>query len=306
MNHIKYTWLLAIAAIMIFSSCDEDSFSQVATIELPEHEPRPVVNLQIEGRQERMISALISNSKGILDPETTYEIPVDAEVKLYRNGTLFTPLDYFEDVLRYEASLENPFPDQGGDTYLLEANIPGFDLVQIEQVMPVKPVVEAASYETEGTIDETGSRVDELIVDIIDQEPGVTNYYALSLFGITVLLDPTTGDTIQYSRSRISLDSNDPLLSYGARYDLIFTDEGFSGGKYQARCYTYYSIDESSDLEVVLHQLSEDAFLYARSLEQYYNAIDNPFAEPVTVHSNVPNGYGVFTLVNRVSYFLER
>jgi hypothetical protein len=291
---------------MIFSSCDEDSFSQVATIELPEHEPRPVVNLEIEGLQERRISALISNSKGILDPETTYDLPVDAEVKLYRNGTLFTPLDYFEDVLKYEASLENPFPDQGGDTYLLEANIPGFDLVQVEQVMPVKPVIEAATYEREGTIDESGFRVDELIVDITDQEPGVLNYYGLELFQITLVIEPTTGDTIQYSRSRIGIDSNDPLLSYGARYDLIFSDGGFSGGKYQARCYTYYSLDENADLEVRLYQLSEDAFLYARSLEQYYNAINNPFAEPVTVHSNVPDGYGVFTLANRTSYFIER
>lgn len=306
MTNAKYTLLLALIAVFGWSSCDEDSFSQVVTIDVPEHDPLPVVNLQVEAGQERDLSALITNSKGILDPESAYDIPTDAEVYLYRNEALFLTFEYDEQTLRYEGIMTNEFfPDQAGDTYLLEAKIPTFDLVQVSQVMPVKPEIKEATYEREGTIDPEGYRVDELIVDIVDQEPGITNYYALDLFQVYYDIDPFSGDTLSVFRNRVSIDTNDPLLSYGSRYSLIFNDEGFSGGEYQARCYTYYSLEENADLEVHLYQLTQDAFLYSRSLEQYYNAIDNPFAEPVTVHSNVPDGFGVFTLSNRVVYSIE-
>lgn len=298
--------LFTIAALALFlNSCDGDSFSQVVEIDVPEHDPRPVLNLQVEAGQEGVLNTLVTNSKGILDPESTYELPPDAEVTLYRNGDVFATFKFSEFDQRYLAGLSDPFPNQAGDTYLLEAKIPAFDLVQVSQEMPVIPKVENATYEVEGTIDPEGYRVDELIVDIIDQEPGKTNYYGLDLFQLYYEIDPFSGDTTNVYRNKVSIDTNDPLLSYGSRYSLIFNDESFSGGEYQARCYTYYSVGEEFDVEVHLYQLTEDAFLYARSYEQYQNAIDNPFAEPVTVHSNIPNGYGIFSLVNKDVYLIE-
>jgi hypothetical protein len=304
MKNISYLFTIAILALFA-SSCDENSFSQVVTIEVPEHDPLPVLNLQIEADQEGVLNALVTNSKGILDPESTYQLPPDAEVILYRNGEVFANLEFSEFDQRYLAVLNEPFPNEAGDTYLLEAKLPAFEVVQVSQAMPVIPKVKKATYEVEGTIDPEGYRVDELIVDILDQEPGRTNYYGLDLFQIYYQIDPFSGDTLNVYRNKVSIDTNDPLLSYGSRYSLIFNDESFSGGEYQARCYTYYSVGEEADLEVHLYQLTEDAFLYARSYEQYRNAIDNPFAEPVTVHSNVPNGYGIFSLVNKDVYRIE-
>lgn len=301
MSIIKYILPILILSSLCFTSCDEDSFSQVVTIDVPEHDPLPVLNLQVDAGQRRSISALVTNSKGILDPESTYDIPEDAEVTLYRNGTIFGAMAYQSQTLRYEFNHDDPFPGQAGDTYVLEAKIPGFDLVAVPQTMPVQPIISNATYEVEGTIDPEGYRVDELIVDIQDAQAGITNYYGLLLKQVYVDIDGN-GDTVSISRNNIGLDSNDPLVSYASRYGLIFTDEGFSGGEYQLRCYTYYSLNEGHTLEVELYQLSKDAFLYDRSLEQYYNAIDNPFAEPVTVHSNVPGGFGVFTVANKTIF----
>lgn len=304
MKNIIYLFTIAALALLL-NSCDENSFSQVVTIDVPEHDPRPVLNLEVEAGQEGVLNVLVTNSKGILDPESTYQLPPDADVILYRNGEVYTNFEFSEFDQRYLAILNEPFPNQAGDTYLLEAKIPAFDLVQVSQEMPVTPKVKKATYEVEGTIDPEGSRVDELIVDIVDQEPGKINYYGLDLFQIYYEIDPFTGDTTNIYRNKVSIDTNDPVLSYGSRYSLIFNDEIFSGGEYQARCFTYYSLGEEADLEVHLYQLTEDAFLYARSYEQYQNAIDNPFAEPVTVHSNVPNGYGIFSLTNKDVYRIE-
>lgn len=304
MSKLKYIFLLSAFAVLTFSSCDEGSFSQVVTIEIPEHDPLPVVLLQVEAGQDRPLSALVSNSKSILDPESTYKIPEDADLKLYRNGNLYADLDYLDDVLRYQYFSSESFPTTAGETWRLEASIPEFNAVSIEQVMPAKAIITDATYEEEGTIDSEGFRVDELIVDVEDPEPGKINYYGLALRQIYVTID-TNGDTTQVSSGSVYLDSNDPLLSYSDRYGLLFTDEGFANNEYQLRTYTYYSLDEDVVLEVVVYQLTEDAWLYARSLEQYQNSIDNPFAEPVTVHSNVEGGFGVFTLVNKTSFFIE-
>lgn len=304
MKTLRIFFLLIAATTLVLQSCDEDSFSQVVTIEVPEHEPQPVVLLQVDADQEHQLSALVSNSKSILDPESTYQIPVDAELKLLRDGSLYGELEFFNDVLRYEYFTSEPFPNEGGVKWELQANIPGFDPVVVEQIMPPKPIVKSATYEVEGTIDSEGYRVDELIVDVEDAQPGVINYYGVALWQIFVQTD-SNGDTIQISRNRVYLDTNDPLLSYSNRYDLIFTDEGFSNNEYQLRTYTYYSLDERAELEVILYQLTEDAWLYARSLQQYNDAIDNPFAEPVTVHSNVNGGFGVFTLANRTAFPID-
>jgi hypothetical protein len=46
---------------------------------------------------------------------------------------------------------------------------------------------------------------------------------------------------------------------------------------------------------VELLSINEDYFRYIKSVNSYDNALDNPFAEPVNVFSNIKNGYGFFT-----------
>lgn len=295
---LKYNLFFFAAVSMLLYSCGDDSFSQVVTIDLPEHTPEPAFTLHIlQGDTE--ITAIVSNSKGALDQESEYELPADAEVKLFKNGELILQLEQNPTNSRYEGILPEGISDQGGDVYQFTTKLTGFDLASAEQTMPPSPTIIEALFEAEGTIDSEGFRVDELTVDIKDADPSQMNYYGIELFQVFYNIDPSNGDTIDIFRNQIGLDSNDPLLEYSNDYGLIFSDEGFSGGEYQLRCYSYFSVGENANLEVDLYQLSKDAFLYSRSLDQYYNAIDNPFAEPVTVHDNVDGGYGVFTLVNR-------
>lgn len=43
-------------------------------------------------------------------------------------------------------------------------------------------------------------------------------------------------------------------------------------------------------------EITADYFKYKKSVEQYDYARDNPFAEPVSIFSNIQNGYGVFAI----------
>jgi len=43
---------------------------------------------------------------------------------------------------------------------------------------------------------------------------------------------------------------------------------------------------------------SADLANYLRSVEAYYNAQGNPFAEPASIQGNIPGGFGIFGLSN--------
>jgi len=43
---------------------------------------------------------------------------------------------------------------------------------------------------------------------------------------------------------------------------------------------------------------SADLANYFRSVEAYYNAQGNPFAEPASIQGNIPDGFGIFGLSN--------
>lgn len=300
---LKYILLFVSVVSIFFSSCDEDSFSQVVTIDIPEHTPLPALKLQLL-QGDASINVLVSNSKSILDPESDYDLPTDAEVQLLKNGSPFLDLVFDPMTKLYLGAIDDGINMESGDIYQLSAKLKDFDLVTAEQMVPPQPLIVGAEYEIEGTIDPDGYRVDELIVDLEDAAPGEINYYGVNLFKVYYDID-FNGDTIGVYRNEVGLDSNDPLLEYGSAYGLIFNDEVFSGGAYQLRCYTYYSLGDEGELEVEVYQLTKDAFLFTRSLNQYYDALGNPFAEPVTVHNNIEGGYGVFTLANKTVFPLE-
>ncbi len=296
----KYAFGLLLATSLFFLGCDEDFFAPVVTIDVPVHDPKPALRLIAEtGASE--LGALVTNSKGILAPDTDYGSYPDAIVELYRNGTLFTALTYVEDGSgdTHTAALAEALPDQPGDVYVLEAKLPGFDAVRAEQVMPPKPIVTDIEYTLNGTIDEFGERVNELKVDIQDRQPGTTNYYGIALEVEDFFVDSNTGDTTFYG-GYSTLYSNDPLLAQGdyQSYPLIFSDEGLpANGRYQLRCYAY-NYGNQSRVVFRIVTLTRDGFLYLRSKSQYELAVGNPFAEPVTVHNNVEGGYGIFMLGN--------
>ncbi|MEZ4987672.1 MAG: DUF4249 domain-containing protein [Saprospiraceae bacterium] len=299
----KYFALLLIASSLYLQSCDEDFFSQVVEVELPEHQSLPAIFSEMQAG-DSFLSVLVSNSKSILEADTAYQLPEDAVVNLYQNDALLTTLNFDTDTKQYTAMLPTPLSGQTSNAFRLEVSVPGFETVEAIQQMPQQPRITNAVYELEGTIDTEGYRVDEITVDIEDTTPNQVNYYGINVYQHIIELD-NNGDTLYQYINQLYLDSNDPLLSYGDKYSFIFSDEGFTDGKYQLRAFSSYRAESDENIEVHLHQLTRDAFLYYRSKDQYYNALDNPFAEPVTVHTNIAGGYGIFSLSNVLVYPLE-
>jgi hypothetical protein len=120
----------------------------------------------------------------------------------------------------------------------------------------------------------------------------------------------------------IPIYSNDPIVeetlfsieggfftTYSA-YGIAFSDKIINGLKSSLsviiRCASiglpFYNDDSYADEDgnhrkVVyfrLYSITEDYFKYIQTLNQYYKSYDNPLSDPVLVHSNITNGYGIF------------
>lgn len=90
-------------------------------------------------------------------------------------------------------------------------------------------------------------------------------------------------------------------------YD-TFSDDLINGKEYELK-FSNISIIESKDYKnpgtttkqeirsiyfIYLQQISSEYYMYAKSSSKARNIDDNPFMEPVQIHSNIQNGIGIF------------
>ncbi|MCB9277690.1 MAG: DUF4249 domain-containing protein [Lewinellaceae bacterium] len=272
--------------VLIHTGCNEDSFSQVVEIDIPQHQPLTVLNGHFS-TSDKTFSLLVSSSRGILDT-AAFGLPKNAAVTLLKDGVPVTDFSWKEESFKYASTSFTGF-GQTGALYRLEVSVPGMPPAYAEQTMPAPVEIQRAEVKPDGAISADGDRVDGLTVDIKDPA-GVENYYAVQLLVRDTVVSPP--DTFAYEY-RVFLDTNDPLVSYAENQLLIFSDASFEGKTASLNFYSYDQLDRQK-MVLRLYALTREGYLYLRSKEDYENANGNPFAEPVTVFSNVEGGYGIF------------
>ncbi|MCB0628625.1 MAG: DUF4249 domain-containing protein [Lewinella sp.] len=297
MKKNSYIFLLLICLISMLSCKD---FSQIVEIEFPEHESK-LVTTAVMGDVDAYLRILVSNSIGIQEDRSSFAIS-DARVQIFKDGQLFLTVPYDSTSAHYTALLEDSIRSYG-TLFRLEVSAADYPLLSAEQIMPRPVPVSYAEIELEGTVDMEGHRVDEVIVEFQDPS-GEENYYGLALEGEQLFVidgDTLMGNVQQY------LNTNDPTLTqvYNAPYSLVFSDASFNGRKIRISTYTSGNSLRTFQGRVILYHLTRDLYLYNRSVVLYENAVDNPFVEPVTVHNNIDNGYGLFGLYAISAYKLN-
>ncbi len=75
----------------------------------------------------------------------------------------------------------------------------------------------------------------------------------------------------------------------------VLKDDSFDGKKYTWRVGQFHSGQTNGKIRVELVSISRDKYLFQRSVRLNQDADDNPFAEPVIIHNNITDGYGIFS-----------
>ncbi len=165
-------------------------------------------------------------------------------------------------------------------------------------------------------------------ITISDTEPE-KNYFVLNMlifppttYGNMLPMLYTTDRTVLYEHPGLSQTdaafSDQVVSAYGfSKYiasDMFFTDgkikHAFLMSKNDIKAYSYDEIKQiypNNDITLKQHtvllqakNISEGAYNYLNSIKlQSYN--DGPFTEPITIPSNIVNGYGYFSIESTIS-----
>jgi len=230
--------------------------------------------------------------------------------------------------------LDSAFTVKSGSTYRLEVSGEGFEPVFCETTVPYPVKLNSLDFEIEKTpsdnynlyaqtfnLNIADSKSEDNYYRIqVTQTHGIelsrlfANYYGYGYGGSAYAddTDTTVTDTIvQQLYINSGVNSNDPVLTRYSNGDLFdsendfnsysfFTDELMGSEDYNLSFWLTSvneirdDLGEYIDATATVLNISKELYYYSRSKTQQSNAIDNAFAEPVPVYSNVNGGMGIF------------
>ena len=280
--------LVGLPLLFALSACE-----QVIEPDLPEHTPRLV--LQAFCTPDSTWVAFVGRSAGILESlPGRARLVADAEVELLAGDRVIDELEFFQ---RERVYVWEKGALQAGESYSLRVSAPGFATIEATDAIP-RPVPTAiVSYRTNTSArSESRIRGDLSIKLEIQDPPGETNYYQLRMFFF-----------FSSERYEGSFSTKDPSIMADNGVDFLFEGEGsfsgsapffkdtlFDGQTHAIELSGNYNAPEHTRFYVQVLYASETYYEYLRSARLHESTQGNPFAEPVSVYSNVENGYGIF------------
>jgi len=312
-NHYNMKYIPFIFIIFIIA-CE-----QVVDIEVPEHDSQLVLSSFYEAGDTK-ITAYLTKSAPINSNEQLDEI-WDAKVNLYENDMLLGQLEDAQDTLYHDVfiewndSLNAPVfeeeiesirriykldlatPLQADKTYKMTAEAPGYESISATQRLVGLPEVSEVIYRPMSRPSIDGYIMDAFEVKM-DDVPGEENYYEFQIYRLW----DNNYDMGEWNRAWS--ESLTPGVEQG-NWGPLLQDDLFQDGSYNVELLVWPEDTSSVDIKIEIKSISRDKYLLSKSLEAYYNADGNPFAEPVIIHTNVENGQGIFSMENKTEFILE-
>ncbi len=292
--------ILLLTTVMLFCACET-----IVDVTPPPHEDRLVA--QGFFTPDSLWVVRVTNTVGYSSPEAPGFVD-DATVEVWEEGHPRAQLAW-ADSGTYAVTGSGPVMDT---RYTLRVSAPGYPPVEGSDVLPL-PVPVTAFNETVVHIgDSTVSRRQLTQIEItLDDPPDVDNYYGLMVVQARWIEDRTMGQVTPLPPSLFIFESDDLALGESA-FDFLNTEKTFyleaffTDGLFNGSTYTldfdiqYDTPNPIADvvvrrvLAVVLLSVSEDFFRYWKTAGRQALTNENPFAEPLRVHSNMTGGFGVF------------
>lgn len=260
--------------------------------ELPESAPIPVLNGVLYADSVLALNLTMSNQP----QEKEFDVIPDANFHLWKNGLQIFPQNSFNDNGTYT------FADtcRQGDSYKVEAYIPGYPALSAETVIPWKPFIYITK--TENTETRRTSDVFNLKISDIDNKIHAIYIYLFLRNNIE------TGDSIWEQRG-IYCDS--PFADTFNRFYDSWAPEGFS---YEYESFVRFPLEnlpdrnlqtrlafiggsEATRFYVITATKEYDLYYKGGYLQRSFDPkVNLPFTyQPVFLPSNITGGAGIFS-----------
>ena len=311
---MKKTGLLLIVAAVLASACET-----TLDVELPDHPPQMTVNGFF--RSGEVWDIHLSEARSVADGEAAIRNITNATVEILQEDEDPIRLRYAGSGF-YRSLSFRPSPSR---TYTVRASAPGYTPIEATDTVP-DPVPVTFAYEITrlDTIFDAVSADVEVTIQL-DDPPDQDEYYRL--FVLYRVFEKRTGEfaffTYQFKvdDEAILAENGDPFeFDSGEANTLInavFSDALFDGEHREITLNienlqvvnTHRDLigqllfEPGGTLQVYFYNISKTYYDYSTTFDLHDEVEDNPFAEPVQVHTNVENGFGIFAGFNR--YLLE-
>jgi len=284
--------------LLIFSALTLSNCTKEIEFDAQDIAPRIVVNSLFTN--DSIWAAHISRSVGVLET-TSYTTIDDANVNIFdANANLVTTLTHQGNGLYTSPTGLTP---QANQSYTIEASASGYESVNASNSIP--SAVPIYQLDTVTSTNSDGETILEATITFQDP-PNISNYYMLEVYVTGTWINEWEQDTIEI-REPLQISCDDINVETVNRFNfggfentylyLMLKDQNFDGENYSLT-FSVINYAELKDLdlfgEIRLVNTSEEYFNYLKSFNMYQQTINNPFATPVQVYSNINNGMGIF------------
>ncbi|MBC8172658.1 MAG: DUF4249 domain-containing protein [Chitinophagales bacterium] len=286
-----------------------------------------VVEFEVETQENKLVvnsfigteSGTIADVSLSLQPLDYNEYPeyiTDATIQLYKNDMLIA--DYVFDETLYKYIVNNTLTAANeGDVFKIVASVPGKETVSAVATIPEKVEIEDVRivdtiqittyeviYDSSGNPIFTDDTLHYYKIEIEFTDPAGGNYYNF-----------TTAYEDASSSGGVCFTTNDPVYTFGDEfsfensedgfytlcYNSYFSDVTFNGTK---KIFTVYLLQidgiffDDPKYIFTLQHVSSEYYKYFTTANLQNDGQDNPFAQIVTVFSNIEGGFGIFAAYN--------
>ena len=267
--------------------------------DLKTKETKLVLNAAIS--PDSLYTVNISRTFNIFEDESAHNLPFidSADVKLYEDGTFLSDLKN----IGYGNYINPGFYPEIGKEYKVDASYGSYKSIESKTTIP--PVVHISDFDTVVLqyFNEYNGHEEQYIGILKYNDPeGVDNKYLLNC---RIAVTDIDGSVYWYDQAIWPIEGDERFYDGSVNGRLLWSDQYTDGNEVTVRFVfnTVYNYDKSKsrNTEKVhflfsFQSVNSDYYTYLKSYDVYWESGggEDPFAEPVVVHSNVENGYGIF------------
>ncbi len=304
LNFKKMKKLTFIFLCYCFISCEEN-----LNIDIPSDTSRLSItsNLQADDYFNGQYSYVyVSNSISALASDDNFDytdsIPVinNATVSIHETNTLEENVASYLLEFDYDCYcyINSDLSPKQNITYRLEVEADGYPDVYAIDKVPEKPTYEITNFELIGKLDKKSydGELSQFNL-IIEDDPNTENYYQLKIVVVN-----TSGAKLRTCSFSVndpsfvnSLNSTDSEGIYTGR-SAYFTDKLFNGTSKSFFIQHFKPKGIFDHFYIELRALSRDLYEFNETRRAESATSNNPLfvSEPIFLHSNIENGYGIF------------